>query len=43
MPAKDFYNDVMRNSLMRDGWTIAYAPFRLPVGSLASFFEQRKG
>jgi hypothetical protein len=29
MPARDFYHDVFRNALLRDGWHITHDPLRL--------------
>ena len=39
MPAKDFYHENVRNSLMKDGWTITHDPFRLPMGSRSAFID----
>lgn len=52
MPAKDFYHDIVRNSLMKDGCTITHDPFRLAIGGRSVFIDlgasqlfaaQRKG
>ncbi|MCB0142910.1 MAG: XisH family protein, partial [Caldilineaceae bacterium] len=32
MPARDIYHDVVRNALMKDGWTITHDPLRLEWG-----------
>ncbi|MCI0698878.1 XisH family protein [candidate division KSB1 bacterium] len=32
MPAKDIYHDVVKNALVKDGWTITHDPYRLSVG-----------
>jgi hypothetical protein len=32
MPAKDLYHDVVRNALVKDGWTITHDPLRLQWG-----------
>jgi hypothetical protein len=32
MPAKDLYHDVIRNALIKDGWTITHDPLRLQWG-----------
>jgi XisH protein len=32
MPAKDTYHEVVRNALVKDGWTITDDPFRLVWG-----------
>jgi hypothetical protein len=32
MPAKDLYHDIVRNALVKDGWTITHDPLRLRWG-----------
>jgi XisH protein len=32
MPAKDLYHDVVKNALIKDGWTITHDPLRLQWG-----------
>ena len=33
MPAKDMYHDIVKNALIKDGWTITHDPFRLQWGN----------
>ena len=33
MPARDKYHDVVRNALIKDGWTITHDPLRLKWGA----------
>lgn len=33
MPAKDIYHDVVKNALIKDGWTITHDPLRLRWGN----------
>ena len=33
MPAKDFYHEIVKRSLIKDGWTITHDPFRLQWGA----------
>jgi hypothetical protein len=37
MPAKDIYHDTVKNTLIKDGWTIIIKPGR--VGSLSHLSE----
>jgi hypothetical protein len=39
MPAKDIYHDVVRNALLKDGWTITHDPFTLTVGQKDVFVD----
>lgn len=39
MPAKDFYHDTVKKSLIKDGWTITDDPFRLKWGSRELFVD----
>lgn len=32
MPAKDIYHDIVRNALIKDGWTITHDPYPLKLG-----------
>jgi len=32
MPARDIYHDVVKNALVKDGWTITHDPLRLTLG-----------
>lgn len=32
MPARDIYHDVVKNALIKDGWTITHDPLRLKWG-----------
>ena len=32
MPARDFYHDVVKNALIRDGWMITHDPYILSAG-----------
>ncbi len=29
MPAKDLYHDIVKNALIKDGWTITHEPYNL--------------
>lgn len=31
MPARDYYHDIVRNALKKDGWTITHDPYRLKL------------
>jgi hypothetical protein len=31
MPARDFYHDVVKTALQKDGWTITHDPYRLKL------------
>ena len=39
MPAKDFYHDIVKNSLIKDGWTITNDPLRLKWGIRELFVD----
>ncbi len=39
MPARDFYHDVVKASLIADGWTITDDPLRLHVGNKDLFVD----
>ena len=32
MPQRDIYHDVVKNALIKDGWTITHDPLILPYG-----------
>ncbi|MFN7527862.1 MAG: element excision factor XisH family protein, partial [Dolichospermum sp.] len=34
MPAKDIYHDVVKNALIKDGWTITADPYYIIYGKL---------
>ena len=31
MPVRDYYHDIVRNALKKDGWTITHDPYRLKL------------
>ncbi|NEO42318.1 MAG: fatty-acid oxidation protein subunit alpha [Moorea sp. SIOASIH] len=31
MPVRDYYHDIVRNALQKDGWTITHDPYRLKL------------
>lgn len=33
MPARDFYHDIVKNALIKDGWTVTHDPFSMKLGS----------
>ncbi len=39
MPAKDFYHDIVRNALIKDGWTITHDPYPLKLGKKDLFID----
>ncbi len=39
MPAKDIYHDVVKNALIKDGWTVTNDPFRLKWGARELFVD----
>ena len=39
MPAKDKYHDVVRNALIKDGWTITHDPFYLQYGGSKMYVD----
>ncbi len=39
MPAKDLYHDVVKNALLKDGWTITHDPFPLKWGRKDLFVD----
>mgnify|MGYP002777613310 CR=1 FL=1 len=39
MPAKDKYHDVVRNALIKDGWTITHDPYPLKLGRSDLFID----
>jgi len=39
MPARDFYHDIVRNALVKDGWTITHDPYPLKLGRKDSLID----
>jgi hypothetical protein len=39
MPAKDIYHDMVKNALIKDGWTITDDPYRLVWGTTRFFVD----
>ncbi len=39
MPARDFYHDIVRNALVKDGWTITHDPYPLKLGQKDLFID----
>ncbi|NET29570.1 XisH family protein [Okeania sp. SIO1I7] len=39
MPAKDFYHDIVKNALIKDGWTITNDPYILSIGKRDLFVD----
>jgi hypothetical protein len=39
MPARDFYHDVVKNALVKDGWTITHDPYTLTFGTKDVFVD----
>ncbi len=39
MPAKDLYHDIVKNALMRDGWTVTHDPYLMQVGKKDLFVD----
>jgi hypothetical protein len=39
MPAKDIYHDVVKNALIKDGWTITHDPLRLSWGGKDAYVD----
>ncbi len=39
MPAKDFYHDVVKKALIKDGWTITHDPYTLTFGQKDVFVD----
>jgi len=39
VPAKDLYHDVVKNALVKDGWTITHDPFPLKWGEKDLFVD----
>lgn len=38
MPARDYYHDIVRNALQKDGWTITHDPYRLKLARGKNLF-----
>jgi len=39
MPAKDLYHDIVKNALLKDGWTITHDPYMMSVGKKDLFID----
>ncbi|MBX2928517.1 MAG: XisH family protein [Saprospiraceae bacterium] len=39
MPAKDFYHDVVRQALEKDGWTITHDPYFMRIGRRKGYID----
>lgn len=39
MPARDFYHDIVRNALVKDGWTITDDPLTLKFGETELYVD----
>src|SRR5215213_739817 len=39
MPARDFYHDIVRNALIKDGWAITHDPYPLKLGQSDLFID----
>jgi hypothetical protein len=39
MPAKDFYHDIVKEALIKDGWTITSDPYYFSVGEVDFFID----
>jgi XisH protein len=39
VPAKDFYHDIVRTALIKDGWTITDDPLILKIGKRSAFVD----
>lgn len=39
MPAKDYYHDIVKEALIKDGWTITDDPLTLPAGETSVFID----
>lgn len=39
MPAKDFYHEVVKEALIKEGWTITHDPLRLPIGKTKVYID----
>jgi hypothetical protein len=39
MPAKDIYHEVVKNALIKDGWTITDDPLKLTIGSRSLYVD----
>ena len=38
MPARDYYHDIVRQALQKDGWTITHDPYRLKLAGGRNLF-----
>ncbi|MGK7898674.1 MAG: XisH family protein [Xenococcus sp. (in: cyanobacteria)] len=39
MPAKDIYHEIVKNALIKDGWTITDDPLKLTIGSRSLYVD----
>lgn len=39
MPARDLYHDIVRNALIKDGWTITHDPFHIGYGDVDIYVD----
>ncbi len=39
MPAKDIYHEIVKNALIKDGWTITGDPLKLTIGSRSLYVD----
>ena len=39
MPRKDFFHDVIKNALIKDGWTITADPLRIEFGGMDFYID----
>ena len=39
MPAKDLYHDIVKNALVKDGWTVTHDPYMMQVGKKDLFVD----
>jgi hypothetical protein len=43
MPAKDIYHNIVKNALIKDGWTITHDPLRIRLSSGKNLFVDLAG
>jgi len=39
MPAKDLYHDIVKNALLKEGWTITHDPYMMSLGKKDLFID----
>ncbi len=39
MPARDLYHDIVKNALVKDGWTVTHDPYMMQVGKKDLFVD----